>query len=398
MNVAIVVQNDFPNVGEVRPTRLGKSLSDHGHRVHILASNPRKEPFLEDLSYARVHRFRYFKNFSPSKLLNIPSPLNLFWLIWICEVIAKQKIDIVISSNIRVALPAILAARLMGKPVVLDLQENNEELVRHRPKTRFYHHLSRNPYLVRALEHLCARGAHSVWVVIEERLQSLPPDIKRKRKVLVIKHTPNLEEVRPSKGAKLARMRSGFLMMYVGRFQGGFGRIELILQAMPRILSRDRTVQFVIGGVETRRSELEDIVLALNIKNNVHIHGKIEPEDIPDWLIQGDIGVLPYPVNLSTSTTISNKVFHYMAAGLPVLTTDMPPTRRIIEEFQCGRVIPSGSRPQDVANIILQMKENPKELRRMGENGIRAVIEKYNWNCDFHKALRCIEELAFSKG
>ena len=80
-----------------------------------------------------------------------------------------------------------------------------------------------------------------------------------------------------------------------------------------------------------------------------------------------------------------------MAAGLPVLSTAMAPTRRIIEEVGCGVVIPPHSTPREVAEIILQLKHAPSERAAMARKARPALLEKYNWEVDFSHALACLE-------
>jgi len=69
------------------------------------------------------------------------------------------------------------------------------------------------------------------------------------------------------------------------------------------------------------------------------------------------------------------------------------PTRRIIEEVGCGRIIPRGSTPADVARIILELRDASEIRAVMGARGQRAVVTKYNWESEFVGALRTIQEL-----
>ena len=58
---------------------------------------------------------------------------------------------------------------------------------------------------------------------------------------------------------------------------------------------------------------------------------------VPDY---PNAGVIGCDVNEFDNTRVSNKRFHGMAEGIPIVATDMAPTRRIIEEVGCGRIIP----------------------------------------------------------
>lgn len=385
---------DYPHVGEVRPTKLARSLQRAGHEVVFISWNSRQRPATEDLDYGRVHRFGYFLKSKMFPWLSAPSPLNLLWVLWISRIARKECLDVLISSNIRIALPTIIAGKLLRKPVVLDLQENNREVVKSYPKTRLHHFIIRNSRLIGFLEDLCVRLADHTWVVIEERLDIMPPKLLKLGKISVVCHTPSLEELQESEKQAERPKNDCFTLVYFGLFAPGVGSVEPILMALPYVVRRDKNVRFLIGG---GGSHLIPLMEHLQIQDYVLFTGMIPPENVPLWLQQGDLGIIAYPVASFTNTTISNKLFHYMAAGVPVLSTDMKPTRRILNEVGCGRTIPQGSSYQEIAGIILRFKNSPEERAEMGRRGRQAVLDKYNWSFDFGRALSCLQTLVPSE-
>jgi glycosyltransferase involved in cell wall biosynthesis len=390
MRVGIAVDVDYPHVGEIRPTKLARSLQRAGHQVVFICQNSRQRSLNEDLGYARVYRFGYFLRSKLFPWLGSPSPLNPLWALWIAKIARKEELDVIISSNLRIALPTIVAAKCLGKPVVLDLQENNREAVKLYPKTRLHHYVIRNSQLVGLLEDLCVKLADHTWVVVEERLESLPRRLRKPGKISIVCHTPSLEELQASEKQRARPEDGNFTLVYLGLFAPGVGSVEPILEALPYVLERDKRVGFLIGG---GGSHLAPLVERLGIQDYVVFSGLIQPDKVPAWLQQGDLGIIAYPVNPFTNTTVSNKLFHYMAVGLPVLSTDMAPTRRILKEVSCGITIRAGSGNQEIAEIILRLKNSPEERAAMGQRGRRAVFEKYNWEFDFDRALRCLERL-----
>lgn len=81
-----------------------------------------------------------------------------------------------------------------------------------------------------------------------------------------------------------------------------------------------------------------------------------------------------------------NKMFEYMSSGIPVIASNFPLWREIIEGNDCG-VCVDPLDPKDIAAAIDFMINNPERARQMGENGKRAVIEKYNWGVEEKKLL-----------
>jgi glycosyltransferase involved in cell wall biosynthesis len=90
------------------------------------------------------------------------------------------------------------------------------------------------------------------------------------------------------------------------------------------------------------------------------------------------IGVVPLSRNPNYEMSLPTKMFEYMAAGLPVVSTDLPVAKDILDSTGAGLVVPA-SDPRALAQTISTLIEDPSRARRMGEAGRRAVSETYNW-------------------
>ena len=388
MTVGIVVQNEYPHVGLVRPRRLARSLTRAGHHAVILASGRKDAAAYEALEEAAVHRFTYLRRSWVHKLIATASPLNLVWSLWIVRVARREKLDVLVSSNIRVALPTVIAARWLSVPVILDLEENNREAVKLYPKTTVTHYLIRNSRLVGWLESLAARLSDHVWVVVEENVGRLSQKGQALNKVTVLCNTPSLDEVHRKPPCQPKSDRP-FTLAYIGLFAPGVRSLELILESLQHLADHAQTVHLRIAGGR----QMEGIVQQLGLEDVVTFSGFVPPAELSEWLQEADVGVIAYDVSEFTNTTVSNKLFHYMAAGIPIVATDMAPTRRIIEEVGCGKIIPHGSTPHEVARILLELRDASETRAVMGARGQLAIVTKYNWESEFVGALRTIQEL-----
>ena len=85
-----------------------------------------------------------------------------------------------------------------------------------------------------------------------------------------------------------------------------------------------------------------------------------------------------------------------MLAGLPVLTTEVIPIRRIVEHSNCGLVC----KDQDTADIAekLEQLRDPHLRQLLGRNGHYAVIETYNWENDKARLAQAISSLDSGSG
>jgi glycosyltransferase involved in cell wall biosynthesis len=112
--------------------------------------------------------------------------------------------------------------------------------------------------------------------------------------------------------------------------------------------------------------------------------GFLERAGVRDVLarsVAGLVTFLPLPNHLDSHPT---KMFEYMSSGIPVIASNFPLWREIIEGNQCGVCVD----PLDahaIAAAIDFLVTHPAAARAMGENGRKAVLEKYNWDVEAAK-------------
>ncbi|WLI90665.1 glycosyltransferase family 4 protein [Massilia sp. R2A-15] len=98
--------------------------------------------------------------------------------------------------------------------------------------------------------------------------------------------------------------------------------------------------------------------------------------DVMQRSVAGLVTFLPMPNHLDSQP---NKMFEYMSSGIPVIASDFPLWRDIIERNDCG-VCVDPLDPKAIAGAIDYLVLNPDIAKRMGENGRKAVLDQYNWS------------------
>lgn len=91
--------------------------------------------------------------------------------------------------------------------------------------------------------------------------------------------------------------------------------------------------------------------------------------------------------------TEPTKLFEYMLAGLPVVCSNFPNWKELVDQNDCGICID----PEDfegIINAILYLKENPEIAKKKGKNGREAVLNKYNWEQEEKKLMDLYKEIA----
>lgn len=86
------------------------------------------------------------------------------------------------------------------------------------------------------------------------------------------------------------------------------------------------------------------------------------------------------------------KIFESMEAALPVLFSDVPLYRKIVEKYRCGLCVdPNNSR--QIADAINYLIHNKREAYEMGQRGRQAVIAEYNWQQQARNYISIINNL-----
>ncbi len=106
--------------------------------------------------------------------------------------------------------------------------------------------------------------------------------------------------------------------------------------------------------------------------------------------IAGVVTFLPVPNHTSAQP---NKMFEYMSAGLPVIASDFPLWRDIIDGNKCGICV-DPAQPDAIAEAIGYLIDNPAIAEEMGRNGLHAVTTKYNWKTESQNLLATYKSLA----
>lgn len=106
--------------------------------------------------------------------------------------------------------------------------------------------------------------------------------------------------------------------------------------------------------------------------------GKVSLSLIPSYIRCSDIGVNLLLPGFQNYYGTPNKLYEYMAGSIPVVVSDLPEMRRVVEEAGCGVVVDPRD-PKDIARKISYLLNNEDIRREMGRRGRKLVEIKYNW-------------------
>jgi len=124
----------------------------------------------------------------------------------------------------------------------------------------------------------------------------------------------------------------------------------------------------------------------------VEYYGYLNRREVVELLNKSRIGIVSlYPLrNYLDSLPI--KMFEYMLASIPVIASDFPYWKKIVEDNECGVTV-SPKDSEAVAEKTIQLISNPKLAAKMGLNGRNAVLDHYNWCMEEKKILDVYNKL-----
>ena len=121
-------------------------------------------------------------------------------------------------------------------------------------------------------------------------------------------------------------------------------------------------------------------------------HGVLDRVGVRNVLGRSVAGLVSFHPKLNHIDAQPNKMFEYMSSGIPVIGSNFPLWREIIEGNGCGLCIDPLD-PKAIAEAIDHLVKDPALAQRMGDNGRQAVLNKYNWSMEERKLLDFYERI-----
>ncbi|MFT3942627.1 MAG: glycosyltransferase family 4 protein [Ancrocorticia sp.] len=204
--------------------------------------------------------------------------------------------------------------------------------------------------------------------------------------ILVLPNGVNTERIRPvsSSGAHKQDSQLPLTVGFVGTLKPWHGT-ENLIRALHKT---SEPMELTLCGDGPDRQMLEQLAEDLGVIDRVHFLGAVSPADIPLVLGCFDIAVAPYPQGDHYFSPL--KVYEYMAAGLPVVASDIGEIPGLLEGGECGMLV----RPGDVGALAaaLDRLASDAELRRqLGHRARQAAQVKHDWQVRVERVLTCID-------
>jgi glycosyltransferase involved in cell wall biosynthesis len=163
-------------------------------------------------------------------------------------------------------------------------------------------------------------------------------------------------------------------------YVGGITRIRAALEMVEAIgLIAEETARLQMAGTFTGSlgHELEQT----KGWNRVDLHGWADRTKVSKILAGCRAGLVLFYPEPNHIHAQPNKLFEYMSASLPVIASDFPLWREIVDGAGCGLLVDPKD-PHAIANAMRWIIDHPAEAAEMGQRGRKAVEQRYNWEAE----------------
>lgn len=191
---------------------------------------------------------------------------------------------------------------------------------------------------------------------------------------------------------RLRDMHEGRLIItYVGSLSKDRGLFELI-EIVDLVRAVLHNVLLLVVGEFSSLKE-KGAFLELIREKRLETHILLVPwlpyNNMLQYLKISHVGLAPYKQEWHfqwVGKGTSRKLFTYMQAGIPIVSTKFGEIANVVDEEGCGILLDNMS-PEAIANAVIFLLKNENVAKEMGEKGRRAIMQKYNWEKESNKLL-----------
>lgn len=331
--VVVSVSNDL--VTDQRVAKVCQTLADANYDLYLIGRQNSKS--LEVQASYQTSRLKV--PFSRGFLFYASFNIQLFFTL-----LFKKK-DILLANDLDTLLANFLVSRLQRKPLVFDSHELFSEVPElvGKPLTKAFWRFLEARIIPRI------RHAYTVSDSIAKYYQ----DTYGVR-FAVIRNVPTLVQDQSTK-CPLELPKNKNVILYQGAINIGRG-LELMIEAMTHL----NQVLLVLVGEGDISNELKDRVKSLALQDKVLFYNKLRPNVLKLLSPQADIGIsLEEDMGLNYRYALPNKLFDYIHAKIPVVVSDLPEMKQLVEEYQVGEVLINRT-PVELANVVANLLDKGK--------------------------------------
>jgi len=349
--------------------QVSAALDALGHEMTVYAPlrrNPVKEIFNDYYNVSDSVLLRYIRVFDPINRWWIPGPFSLWLLNYLIRPELKRDIEVMNPELLYTRAPALLGTLLStGVPVILELHS-----LPRINRILFADRCNRCAMVV------CLTNAmHETllsWGIDETKLMTEGDGVDLHR--FEVQHDPQAMK------DLLELPKDRLIVGYAGRLKtlGMEKGVKYLLESLAQLKPSKRFFGFIIGGPDGDTEEYRRMAVKLGLTaDDVRFTGEVPASHIPGMLAACDMFTMPFPDLPHYRHHMSPlKMFEYMAAKRPIITSDLPTIRDVLSEKHAYFCTPGDT--ASLTKAITHVADNPAEAKAKVEE-VSRLVTHYSW-------------------
>jgi glycosyltransferase involved in cell wall biosynthesis len=303
--------------------------------------------------------------------------MNIPWFFAELVILRREKPDVLFLRSELYNVSAMLAAKTLGIPVVLEV--DCPTAYEHRRMVTLRRAIP--PRIPEWFERWNWRECRAIITISDLLKQYMVERGVPARKITVVPNGADPNVFRPRAGAGAVRRRLGIppdavILGWIGSLVGWSG-LENLLAVSRRILELRRSAVFLFVGGGRNEEAIRGAFRVEDIGKRVFMTGTVPYADVPRFLNPMDVVIVPYPKREFWYPS-SMKLFEYMASAKAVVASAVPQVDEVIRDGENGFLFDPED-PGAMTAKILRLVDSPRLRRKLAVNGRSMVLKSYTW-------------------
>ncbi len=278
-------------------------------------------------------------------------------------------------------LPVGVLLKAAGKRVIYDAHENVAKDILNKPWMAASSRQAVSKGTA-ALEWLSCKTFDAIIAATPAIANLFPAN-----KTVLVQNYPRSEEFLTKTSVPFSERRN--TVLYLGGIEGLKGAREMVA-AMAKVPERLAAKLLLLGNLEGPELA-SDLARSPGWQHTQHLGFQGRPE-VARIASHAKVGLVLFHPAPNYDDSQPNKLFEYMSAGLPVIASNFPHWKELIERIDGGLTVDPLD-PAAIARAITWVLENPAKAEAMGKRCQAAVRSTYNWATQEQSLLRIYERI-----